>query len=255
MKSRKRQILLAFGDVHIPYHHKVALEVFCRVAELVRPDLLICLGDLLDCSQFSSHPPTWGVNGTAYEDDLITACALLDRLQKTCKKLVLIEGNHEYRIDRWAALTAEGRGAYSLLTPKRRLTQGRKCVYVPYGSASGHYPYYRINNRIVAIHGWSHGRNATRQHLTISQGKSVIHGNSHRADSVIIQNIWSPGKIIEARSAGCLCQLIPFYGTGRPVEWVHAFIIGYLGRRSDALYTVPIVQNGCILPDGKEVRV
>ena len=44
------------------------------------------------------------------------------------------------------------------------------------------------------------------------------------------------------------------YGTGRPVEWINAFILGYLGRRSDTLYTVPIMGDRCILPDGSEVR-
>jgi len=63
----------------------------------------------------------------------------------------------------------------------------------------------------------------------------------------------SAGGIIQARSSGCLCKPIPLYGTGRPVEWVNAFILGYLGRRSDTLYSIPIMDNRCILPDGSEV--
>jgi hypothetical protein len=39
----------------------------------------------------------------------------------------------------------------------------------------------------------------------------------------------------------------------RAVEWVNAFILGYLGRRSDTLYTIPIMDDRCILPDGTEV--
>jgi hypothetical protein len=128
-----------------------------------------------------------------------------------------------------------------------------RCTYVPYGSVGGTYPHYAINRRIIAVHGWSYARNATKQHLQISQGRSVIHGHTHRADASIIQNIWSPGEIVQARSAGCLCKPIPLYGTGRPVEWVNAFILGYLGRRSDTLYTIPIMDNRCILPDGTEV--
>jgi hypothetical protein len=58
---------------------------------------------------------------------------------------------------------------------------------------------------------------------------------------------------VAPRSAGCLRKPIPLYGTGRPVEWVNAFILGYLGRRSDTLYTIPIMDNRCILPDGAEV--
>lgn len=245
--------LIAFGDVHIPYHHPAALKVLTRAVEIFRPNILICLGDLLDCSQFKGYPPTWGVQETEYEEDLEVACKLLDHLQQFCEKLILIEGNHEYRLDRWAASTSEGRGAYSLLAPRYRLTNNRKCIYVPYGSANGKYPYYSVNTRLVAVHGWTYAKNAARQHLSMSQGKSVIFGHTHRAESSIIQDIWSPSRVIEARGAGCLCKLIPLYGTGCPVEWVHAFIIGFLGKHSDTLYTVPIMNNKCILPDGTKV--
>ncbi len=246
--------MLAFGDAHIPRQNPRAVEVFCRAAERIRPDIIICLGDLLDCGQFSSHPLTHGMPETDYEDDLCQANGLLDRLQAACGRLVMVEGNHEYRLDRWAAATAEGRGAYSMLAPRTRLTKGRaRFTYVPYGSVGGTYPHYRVNSRIIAVHGWSYARHATKNHLQISQGKSVVHGHTHRADASIIQNIWSPGRVIQARSAGCLCKPIPLYGTGRPVEWVNAFILGYLGRRSDTLYTIPIMDHRCILPDGVEV--
>jgi predicted phosphodiesterase len=247
--------LLAFGDVHIPHHHGGAVEVLCHAAERLKPDIIVCLGDLLDCGQFSVHPPTYGMPETEYVDDLAMANALLDRLRATCKRLVILEGNHEHRLDRWAAATAEGRGAYSMLAPRIRLMQGREgAIYVRYGSADGRYPHYRLNSRVIAVHGWSYARDATRQHLLISQGMSVIHGNTHRADASIVQNIWSAGKVVQARSAGCLCKTIPLYGTGRPVEWVNAFILGYLGRRSDTLYTIPVLDGRCILPDGSEVR-
>lgn len=252
--KHKSATMLAFGDVHIPHHNPRAVEVFCRATERIKPDLVICLGDLLDCGQFSSHPPTYGVPESDYVEDLKVANALLDRIQKVCRRLVMVEGNHEYRLDRWAAATAEGRGAYSMLAPRAQLTKGRSCcTYIPYGSADGRYPHYAINSRIIAVHGWSHAKQATRNHLQISQGKSVIHGHTHRADSHMSQNIWDAGQIIEARGAGCLCKPVPLYGAGRPVEWVNAFIIAYLGRRSDTLYTVPVMDDRCILPDGTEV--
>ena len=255
-KKASSKTLLAFGDVHIPYQHDPAVEIVCRVAEKVKPDLIVCLGDLLDCGQFSTHPPIHGVTETDYHDDLQKANELLDRLQATCGRLVLVEGNHEHRIDRWAAGTSEGRGTYNMLAPRIQLMRGRKrCTYIPYGSSDGRYPHYKVNNRIIAVHGWSYARHATKAHLTMSQGKSVIHGHTHRADSSIIQNIWHSGQTVQSRSAGCLCKPIPLYGTGRPVEWINAFILGYLGRRSDSLYTVPIMSDRCILPDGSEVYV
>ena len=255
MATSPTKSLLAFGDVHVPHQNAQAVEIVCRVAERLKPDLIVCLGDLLDCGQFSIHLPTYGMPESDYEDDLAAANALLDRLQGCCGRLVLLEGNHEHRIDRWAAATTEGRGAYNLLAPRVQLMRGRKnATYIPYGSVDGRYPHYKINGRLGAVHGWSYARHATKAHLDKSQGRSIIHGHTHRADASIIQNIWSVGETIQSRSAGCLCKPIPLYGTGRPVEWVNAFILGYLGRRSDTLYTVPVTGDRCILPDGMEVR-
>ncbi len=174
MAKAHSKTMLAFGDVHFPYQNARAVEIFCRVAERIKPDLIVCLGDLLDCGQFSVHPPTHGMPQTDYHDDLRQAGALLDRLEAVCKRLVVVEGNHEYRLDRWAAATSEGRGAYSMLAPRLQLTKGRKrCTYVRYGSIDGRYPHYAVNSRIIAVHGWSYARHATKQHLQISQGRSV----------------------------------------------------------------------------------
>lgn len=246
--------LLAFGDAHFPEHHQNSVDICLKVAKHFKPDITVCLGDMLDCGQFSTHPPTFGAVQTDYQDDLDLVNEFLDEMQKHSKRLVMIEGNHEYRIDRWAAQTSEGRGAYSMLSPRINLSRGRKhFTYVPYGSVSGKYPHYKINSRIVAVHGWSYARNAARMHLSMSQGMSVLFGHCHRCDSMAIQNVWRNGAVVHSMSAGCLCRQVPTYGTGRPVEWLNAFIVGYLGRKSDSLYTVHILGDRCILPDGKEI--
>ena len=246
--------MLAFGDVHFPQQNPIAVEVFCRVAEIIKPDLIVCTGDLLDCGQFSSHPPTFGSPDTDYEDDLAAANAMLDRLQAVCDRMAVVEGNHEHRLDRWAAKTTEGRGAYSMLAPRIQLSRGRKQFsYIPYSQAGGQFPHYKINSRIRAVHGWSYAIHATKAHLKKSQGKSIIHGHTHRKDDCAEQDLWGRGGIIEARSTCCLCNLVPLYGVGSPVTWVNGFILGYLGTHDDSLYTVPIKRDRCILPDGTEV--
>lgn len=246
--------VVAFSDLHIPYQSEQAVEVLSLVVEYLKPDLALCLGDILDCSQFSTHPPTYGMPESNYEEDLEQANRFLDRLQAACGRLVMVEGNHEYRLDRWAAATAPGRGAYMSLAPRLRLMRDRKhCTYIKYGSVDGRYPHYKVGPRIVGVHGWSYAKHATKNHLNISQGKSILHGHTHRVDASMRQSVWSSGKIVQARSTGCLCQTRPLYGVGSPVEWVNAFVIGYLGRRSDTLYTVPIIEGRCVLPNGMEV--
>lgn len=138
--------LLAFGDAHIPQQHPVAVEILKKAICRFKPDIAISLGDLLDCGQFSQHPPTYGVTPSDYEADLRQANELIDFVQKhTRERTVLIEGNHEFRLNRWAAQNAEGRGAYNMLAPRIQLMRGRKrCTYIPYGSIDGRYPHWKV---------------------------------------------------------------------------------------------------------------
>lgn len=248
--------LIAVGDFHIPQQNQASVEILKKVIQKIKPSILCFLGDLVDCGQFSSHPPTFGVDDGDYEEDLKTANELIDFGQKyTKERTIVLEGNHEYRIDRWAALQKEGRGAYNLLAPRLQLTKDRKnFTYIRYGSADGRYPHYKVNGRIVAVHGWSYAKSAARQHLAMSQGRSVIFGHTHRIESTVVQMVWGNGNV-QARSSGCMCKLLPLYGTGRPVEWVNGFVLGYLGSHSDTLYTIPCFSNFAVLPDGSEVKI
>jgi predicted phosphodiesterase len=242
---------IAFGDVHIPYQDRRALGVIERAIEHIKPDLLVCLGDLLDCSSFSRFNPLPDERKTDYEADLAAANLFLSRVAQHTKKLVFIEGNHEYRIRRFAAETKEGASILSMLSPQKHLN----CIhtYIPYGPNGVKLSYYAINQRLIATHGWTHGKNAARAHLQMAQGKSIIFGHTHISSSIAVQDVYNPARIIEARGCGCLCGLVPLYACGRPVDWSHSFILGFLGQRSDTLYTVPILSNRCILPDGTEV--
>lgn len=255
-------VSISFTDVHFPYQNDTALEVVKKVIQTVKPDITTCLGDLLDCSQFSAHDPSFGIAETAFDQDIDQAKDLLDFVQKhTRQRTIVLLGNHEYRIERWAAKHKEGRAIYNMVAPHIQLGKTstgdmrKKFTLVPYGSANGKYPHYKLNNRVVQIHGWSYAQGVTREHLRMSQGKSVLLGHCHRVQSQIIQNVWEDGDNIQCHSIGCLCKLVPLYGCGSPVDWVNAFCLGFHGRNSDSFYTIPIRKNKCILPDGKEIKI
>jgi Predicted phosphohydrolases len=250
--SKDSRKLLAFGDVHFPQQDDKALEVFKRVVQDTKPDLVVCLGDVLDCKAFSTHAPD-GESDTPYHQELAQANALFDFIQKYSGKLVMIEGNHEYRVIRYAARERAGQAALSLLSPRKNLAKGRKnFTYVPYDGSEGMNAHYAISPNLVAVHGWSFAQDATRQHLKLSQGKSVIHGHTHRSDHVMFRKVWERGKV-EAVSAGCLCTLLPKYQVGSPNTWTHGFVQGFIGSKTHTLYFVPIVDGTCVMPSGKEV--
>ena len=244
-----------FGCVHFPYQDDTCLEVLKKTVSEFKPDVACSLGDLMSCDQFSAHPPTHGMKETKYDDDLRETNAFLDYLQKKAGRLVMVEGNHEYRIDRWAASSSVGRGAYRMLAPHIQLMKNRKkAVYVRYHVPKNEYAHYKLNSRVVLVHGWSYAEHATKRHLQLAQGKTIIHAHTHRVDMSMNQNLWGSGSH-EARSVGCLCRPIPMYNTSAPVKWVNAFVVGYHGRHSDSFYTVPIQKNKAVLPDGKQIKV
>ena len=225
-----------------------------KVFKTIKPDLAVSGGDLLDCKAFSTHAPDTEPD-TPFDMEVRLANDFLDMVQKFSKKLVLIEGNHEHRIARFAARDRAGKAAQSFLSPRVLLTRGRKnCLYVPYENEDGRYPHYKVTPKLAVVHGWSFAKNATRKHLEMSQGVSIIHGHTHRADHQRIQSLWSDGEV-EALSAGCLCKRVPTYKVGTPSEWTHGFVLGYIGKSSHTLYFVPIKKGCCIMPDGKEIKV
>lgn len=240
--------------MHFPNHDPQAVEVFGKALKALRPSVSICLGDLVDCAAFSTHAPDPS-GDVPYDREISLANAFLDDVQKASGKTVYLEGNHEYRLERYAARDRAGKAAKALLSPRELLGRGRKnFTFVPYSHEAGEYGHYRAAPNLVCVHGWSHAQNATRQHLEKGQGVSVIHGHTHRADHQYVQGRWSSG-IVEAVSAGCLCKRIPTYMAGTPVDWVHGFIMGYLGKTQHTLFFVPIVKNACVLPSGREIRI
>lgn len=256
MAKRGAKTFLAFGDPHIPREDPTAVGVVNSVLAIVRPDLSVVLGDILNMDLFSSYRGIVHEASGDYEDELNRANGFLDMVQRYSSHTAVVEGNHDARIDRWAADHAEGRAIYSLLAPRLVLTRNRKHItYVPYFSTGGTYSHYKITPRLVAVHGWTWCKNATRKHLELAKGMSIIHGHTHRAQTEYGQLPFS-GEPVEARSAGCLCRKVEMRNVGSPKEWVHAFILGYYkGSKDFTMYTCVIRNGGVILPDGREVKV
>ncbi|MFA5324443.1 MAG: metallophosphoesterase [Smithella sp.] len=245
---------IVFGtDTHFGAHNEKAVKVFLEAARAFQPNRIVLGGDILNGGAFSSHPPTPGEKVMSYDDELDLASEFVTAVQGIAGRVAYIEGNHEYRIPRWIE-AHNASNMYSVRQfPRYALGNGRKnFCYIDYGSKDGNYPHYRLNKRVVCVHGWCHARNATRIHLDKAQGMSMLHGHTHRAESIVGQYIWSAGYQ-QAHSCGCLCKRIPIYGTGSPVEWVNGFIVGYLGRHSDTFYFVPIRNGECTLPDGTKI--
>ena len=95
----RRTIL--FGDTHVPFHDQSAIALVVDVVADAHPDVLIHMGDLVDCWQISDFDKDPARKETL-QDDCDTAREVLRTLQKAAPNATryLLEGNHEDRLRR-----------------------------------------------------------------------------------------------------------------------------------------------------------
>jgi len=248
-------LVMVLPDLHIPHHDETALACVMAAYRILKPRRVVVLGDWLDCEQFSSHGTSSMAELRAHRfvDDELDPCRrVLDKLQKYNNELVFIEGNHEQRIERWAAQWGQrlGPDIYKMIAPRKLLGDGRKkFTWVPY---KGHLSRYEITPDLWAIHGWSFAKSAARVHQEKAVSVSVVHGHTHRQQMETRRDP-ANGRILKAWSPGCLCKLQPLYRANNPTAWVHGFSLIYIGRKSWTEYTITIKDGVCVLPDGREI--
>lgn len=226
-----------------------------RALQILRPYRTVILGDWLDCDPFSTHGRSHlDAKTETYRAAEVDPCnRLLDEVQAWSDELIFIEGNHEFRVERFCTGLGElGQDIHDLISPRTLLSAGRRhFTWVPYGDKLSH---YEITPDLWAVHGWAHSKHAAARHLDLVRTVSIVHGHTHRQQLHSARDVTS-GRVLKAWSPGCLSKLQPVYRHQQPTDWVHGFSLVYVGR--DPLdwteYIVTIENGRCILPDGTEV--
>jgi len=166
--------VLVIPDLHVPYHHKVAWDLTLRIIKTEKPAVVVQLGDFGDFEAVASHPKKFG-RKLAFDDELAACRKEMKRLQVACgdAKLVVLQGNHEERFERYIAHNAPH--AETVQPSARKLLGLRsKDVWVPYRS------HWKLG-KVLFLHDVGHsGKNATTQTLD-AVGSCVVHGHTHRA--------------------------------------------------------------------------
>lgn len=226
---------------------------------------IVILGDWLEGAACSSHG-AGSVKDALHrgyvETEVEPVQEILDDLSNYAK-LVYIEGNHEFRVLRWATQQIV-RGPLGdvmrSLAPRELLSRtkaGRARKNFKWVDYTGPLPHHKIAPDLWAIHGWSFAKNAAAVHLATARSVSIIHGHTHRRQEVSGRDL-STGRLLFGMSPGCLCTLEPDYRSHSPTDWQHGFAIIYQSANDPTNWThylVSIRDGVCVLPDGKEIRV
>lgn len=92
---------LVYGDVHIPDQDEPTLEIVRHIAQTLQPEVLLCVGDLIDAYPISrfDHDPHRIEN---LQDEIDLARIHLAQMRSVAPnaRFILLEGNHEDRLRR-----------------------------------------------------------------------------------------------------------------------------------------------------------
>lgn len=249
-------IRVVFPDLHGCFQDPAAVGAFLADVKRLAPDEIIGLGDIVDAGGFLAQHHTWGYVAEAtytFEDDIRAANTFLDRLQAAAPaaKLDLIEGNHEQRIERWCVTQAlrSGRDAGFLMArnaPDILLdVKGRGARYYRRSEMYDGLPIQGTIKRGKCLFTHSAEQRTLRRF-----GASVVHGHTHRVDSLLLRS--AMGGVHGIWSLGCLSKPQPLWQHGNPTDWTHAYGIQIVARSGAFLhFTVPLIDGRSLLPDIK----
>jgi len=195
----------------------------CDYLKAEKWDELIILGDLLDGWSVSRwNEGTGRVTDPALAEEVAHTVGVLDKILGSARKknpackAVLLEGNHEHRINDYVDKHPELAGFLSV--PQMLGLKKRRVRWVPSHSAG---EVYRIADAVF-IHGlWANKYHAHKHAEAF--GGHVYYGHTHDIQEHS-KPLMGDGNLVMAKSLGCLCGP-QRWARGRPDRWQRAMSV------------------------------
>lgn len=263
--GRQYATALVASDLHFPYHHRSAFQVFLRLAATIRPDELVLAGDVFDWPQISKYLSKPSENRPLQDD--LDACraeilAPINAAAPQATKRLLL-GNHEH--GRWQKYLWERVPALASL---RALDLEALLGLAEMGWHYQEHEWWPTDSLCIT-HGWRHtnqlggGSAASARKQFLDMGCSGASGHTHRLGSYFRQDRSGYYTWVEM---GCLCDWRAMQAAGitssstptRPEDWhLGCLRLHYHpGGSAFRLELLPILTDGdhtfCIV-DGEEV--
>ena len=238
-----------------PMHDRAAISAAIQLAELVQPDVIIALGDMLDLAPFGKYSVSPELRWTTMPS-MVELHAMFADLRDACPwaEIVMLEGNHEARIAK--TLTDVASGEYMDLRPVDELEQGPALsldrllaldkldvTFVKgYGSPYFHSGIMFHHGHIVRARG---GKtvSAVLANATCSQVFGHIHRLEYAERRILDSRTGKPRRIF-AFSPGALTnhEEVPHSGGSPVLDWQQG--VGIIYTDADGAHCHPIPIHG-----------
>lgn len=234
--------VLLIPDCHIPNHDERAWGLLLRVALHLKPKHIVILGDFADGETLSAHPAT-KPGEVSFEQEVAGVQKCLDQLDALgATNKIYIEGNHEFRLDRY--LMERAPAMFHAIKWQNVLTlYERGWQWVPYRKSVALGKLHLTHDTGTA------GINAHRTSAQAFGGSAVI-GHTHRMEMSIRGRF--DGTPYVAAMFGWLGdpeKAAAYMHEAKASEWVHGFGVGYLDPSNGVVHLqpVPIINGKCVV--------
>ncbi len=248
-KGSQMKRVLVIPDLHVPQHDRKALGLVEAYAKSEGPwDQIVQLGDWNDFPQLASQTlgnlKAQGKN--TIRDDYDEGERILDRWQKLAKRIDILQGNHDERIERWL-------GCQPLFTGSLEVQNGLHLKE----RGIGWHPVWENASKYALRIGkadFIHGMSVSPNHARITGarwGDNVIYGHTHDAQCATFER---RGKVTHvAQSLGWLGgEKAIAYQRGRPNKHEHAFgVFHFFPDGFFQYFVVRIFRGRLVAPGGK----
>jgi hypothetical protein len=248
---------VAAGDLHGVDQDVEARNAFLRDLEILNPDEVVYLGDMINCSGTFSrfhrvHVSEYSYN---YENDVAAGNDFLDLSKKAASNATFyyLKGNHEARVDKWAAAAFSekylAQMAIDTFGVRNALHLDKRGVHFFDNNECHmglHKPGIIILGKCGFLHGYAGGKHVSAKHLG-DLGINLVHGHNHRAQSHTIRT--AKDSALQASCPGCLCILQQYYNHERPTDHTHGYALQFEDKKSRWFNSIniPIVNGKSLL--------
>jgi hypothetical protein len=245
-----------YGDVHFPNQDDRALAVLMAVVADYEPDVLVCMGDLLDCYLLSAFDKNPAVLSTL-QDEIDMARTHLHQMAQIAPnaRRIFLEGNHEDRLRRLLWNLQDRNRTLTTLRDVNEALEWTSLLhldeigweFVPHlGSAQANQnvlPKFLLKHGTVVRKwsGWSARAEWERY------GKSGASGHCHRLGMFFHRDLRGNHVWVET---GCLCDLEPDWLPSP--DWQNGFVVASFEKETGAFAIEPVyIHNGSAMWRGK----
>lgn len=220
LTDRERWLILP--DTQVPFHDQRTLANILEYARTQRYDGCIQLGDFMDwdfCSRWSSDNVR-KAEGQRFLEEYLHGNAVLDDIQDAVRannpdcQLIVIEGNHDWRIENVVNKTPALAGLIEM--EKNLRFAERKAVYWKYWT----HKRPLIIGKAYFIHGDFIGTHHAKK-TADSYGRSVFYGHTHTLQAYTKTSLADDS--IQCWSLGTLSRFDLEYMGHRPSSWQQGF--------------------------------